>query len=110
MDKEAAMGEWNDGRLDDLSKGVDDLASKTNARFDRLEAKVDKGFAHLDAKFDAKFDAFSQRVDAKFDAFSQRIDAKFDALYQMLLKAAWGLAIGLLTMLGGLIALIATKF
>jgi hypothetical protein len=95
VDKEAVMVEWNDGRLDDLSKRVDKLSTNTNARFDRLEDKVDVGFA---------------QVDFKFDALGNRIDAKFDALYQMLMKAAWGLAVGLLTMVGGLIALIATKF
>lgn len=35
------MTEWNDGRLDDLSK-----------RVDRIETKMDRGFERVDQRFD----------------------------------------------------------
>jgi hypothetical protein len=88
--REAEMENWNDGRLDDLSKRVDDLGTKTEARFDRLERKVDQGFARIDSKFDALGD-------------------KFDALHQMLFKAAWALVVGLITLVGALAGVIGTQ-
>jgi len=74
MDREAEMTEWNDGRLDDLSKRVDDGFAKVDHKFEHLEKKMDAGFA--------------------------QIDSKFEALHRMLFQAAWGLAIGLLTLMG----------
>jgi len=85
------MTEWNDGRLDDLSK-----------RVDRIETKMDKGFAGIDRKF--------KEVERKMDDGFARIDSKFDELHRMLFKAASGLAIGLLGLMGVLIGVIATKF
>ncbi|MGN6816202.1 MAG: hypothetical protein ACTHK3_08965 [Solirubrobacterales bacterium] len=40
-DKEVGMAEWNDGRLDDLSK-----------RVDRIETKMDAGFAQINERLD----------------------------------------------------------
>ncbi|HXR59826.1 MAG TPA: hypothetical protein VN732_00700 [Solirubrobacterales bacterium] len=73
------MTEWNDGRLDDL-----------NERVDRIETKMDAGFARLDKKMD--------------DGFAV-IGDKFDELHRMLFKAAWGLCVGLL----GLVGVMATQ-
>ena len=41
-EREMEMTEWNDGRLDDLSRHVS-----------RIERKVDDGFARINGKFDA---------------------------------------------------------
>lgn len=83
--EEAGMTEWNDGRLDDLSK-----------RVDRIEYKMDQGFAHVDQRF--------KEADRKMDAGFARIEGKFDELHRMLFKAAWALVIGLLGLLGVIVA------
>lgn len=36
-EREAEMTEWNDGRLDELSKRVDDGFAEVNRRFDTLQ-------------------------------------------------------------------------
>lgn len=89
-EREVGMTEWNDGRLDDLSK-----------RVDRIETKMDAGFAGIDRKF--------KEVERKMDDSFARLDSKFDELHRMLFKAAWGLAIGLLGLVGLLIGVIVTK-
>lgn len=84
------MTEWNDGRLDDLSK-----------RVDRIETKMDKGFARLDKKMD---DGFA-RIDGKFDAVNERLDG----LQRSLTQIAWTFGIGMLTLACALIGVLATK-
>lgn len=48
-EKEAGMSEWNDGRLDDLSKRVDDLANRVDVGF----AQVHEDIRALHGRFDA---------------------------------------------------------
>jgi hypothetical protein len=48
-EKEAGMTEWNDGRLDDLSKRVDDLATRVDLGF----ARVHEDIRELNGRFDA---------------------------------------------------------
>ena len=52
LEKEGKVENWNDDRLDELSRRMD-------AGFKEMR----EGFARMDAKFDAKFD----QVDAKFN-------------------------------------------
>jgi hypothetical protein len=78
-----AVSEWNDGRLDCLSEQVDRIETKMDAGFARLEKKMDDGFTAIDGKFAA-------------------IESKFDELHRMLFKAAWGLSVGLLVLVGGI--------
>jgi tetrahydromethanopterin S-methyltransferase subunit G len=78
------MTEWNDGRLDDLSKRVDRIETKMDAGFAEVKHQMDEGFA--------------------------RFDSKFDDLHGILFKAACGLVIGLLGLMGVLVGVIATKF
>ncbi|HKF83051.1 MAG TPA: hypothetical protein VKB23_08840 [Solirubrobacterales bacterium] len=40
-EKEVAMTEWNDGRLDELSKRVDDGFAKVDRRFEQVELRLD---------------------------------------------------------------------
>ena len=74
------MTEWNDGRLDELSK------------------RVENGFAEVREEF--------QRVDRRFE----QIDLRFDALHQLLIRMAWTYGIGMLAFAGALLGLIAAKF
>lgn len=78
-DREAEMTEWNDGRLDELSKRVNELGV-------RMEA----GFARVDDKFDLVY-------------------GRLDSLQQTLIRIAWTFGIGMLGLVGVLIGIIATK-
>lgn len=77
------MTEWNDGRLDDLSKRADRIETKMDAGFARLEKKMDDGFA--------------------------RVDSRCDALQRTLTLLAWSFGIGMLTLAASLLGLIAAK-
>lgn len=81
--EEAGMTEWNDGRLDDLSKRADRIETKMDAGFARLEKKMDDGFA--------------------------RVDSRCDALQRTLTLLAWSFGIGMLTLAASLLGLIAAK-
>src|SRR5690349_7673151 len=93
-EREVGMTEWNDGRLDDLSKKVDDLGTRMDEGFARVDDKLET----LETKFDTKFET----LEAKFDK-------KLDALHRVLIQTAWGFAIGMMGFAAALIGLIATK-
>ncbi len=82
-EKEAGMTEWNDGRLDDLSK-----------RVEGIDRKVDEGFGMVRKEL--------TRID-------QKIDTKFDAFYRLLLQAAVALIVGILGLLGVLIGVVGAQ-
>lgn len=77
------MTEWNEGRLDDLSK-----------RVDGIDRKVDEGFGMVSNEF--------TRIDLK-------IDAKFDAFHKLLFQAAVAVIVGMLGLLGVLIGVVGTQ-
>jgi hypothetical protein len=55
-DREAEMTEWSDGRLDDLSKRVDELGTRMDDGFKRVNQRIDRlddGLRHLGTRFDA---------------------------------------------------------
>jgi|GEM_PF-1001586 len=75
---------WNEGRLDDLNKKVDDGIGRLDKEHRELRGEIKAGFDRMDVRFeqmDAKFDAKLNRMDAKFDAKFNRMDAKFDAKF-----------------------------
>jgi hypothetical protein len=100
-DKEVGAMEWSDGRLDELSKKVDDQGKRMDEGFARLDKKMDEGFTRMDAKFEQMM----VRMDVKFDSVNER----FEGLHRMLFKASWALVIGLLGLLGVLAGIIATQ-
>jgi hypothetical protein len=79
-EREVSMTEWNDGRLDELSKRVDD------------------GFAEMREEF--------RQVNRRFE----QVDLRFDGLQQLLIRMAWAYGIGMLAFAGALLGLIAAKF
>jgi hypothetical protein len=79
-ERKAGMTEWTDGRLNELSK------------------KVDDGFARVDRRF--------EQVDRRFG----EIDLRLDGLHRLLIRMAWAYGIGMLAFAGALLGLIATKF
>jgi hypothetical protein len=77
-EKEAGMTEWNDGRLDDLSK------------------RMEEGFARGDRKMDEGF--------ARVDADMRELTGRFDALQQTLVRVSLTMAVGLLSVFAALVA------
>lgn len=79
LEREGKVENWNDDRLDELSRRVDNGFKEMREGFARVDGEMKEGFARVDARFtqmDAKFDARFARIDAKFD----RVDAKFDTI------------------------------
>jgi hypothetical protein len=82
-ERKAEMTEWNDGRLDELSK------------------RVNEGFAEMRVEF--------QRVDGRLDAIHGKFDAlneRFDAFYRVLIQGTVAMVVGILGLLGVLIGLV----
>lgn len=84
------MTEWNDGRLDDLSKGVDEGFAEVREEFTAVNKKIDQ---------------LGQKVDSKLERIETKIDDKFIGLHRMLFQASWGFALAVI----GILGLIATK-
>lgn len=66
LEKEGTVENWNDERLDELSRRVDDGFEEMREGFARVDREMKEGFARVDAKFD--------QVDNKFDRLGGRID------------------------------------
>ncbi len=78
------MTEWNDGRLNELSKRVDDGFAQIREEFTGVNKKID-------------------RLDQRIDRLDQRIDhlgSRFDAMQRTLMQIGGGIFVALL----GLIA------
>ena len=57
------MVDWNDSRLDEFSKRVDDGFNKVDTRLEQLDRKVDAGFARLDKKIDDGLGRMDQKIE-----------------------------------------------
>lgn len=64
LEKEGKVENWNDHRLDELSRRMDAGFKEMRDGF----ARVDARFAQMDAKFDAKFEQVDARLDKLFIA------------------------------------------
>jgi hypothetical protein len=73
LEKEGTVENWNDDRMDELSRRMDAGFKEMREGF----ARVDARFVQMDAKFDAKFD---------------KMDAKFDKLFIAILTVGGGFA------------------
>jgi len=62
LEKEGSVENWNDDRLDELSRRVDDGFKEMR-----------EGFARMDAKFERVDERFG-RVDQRFEKVADRID------------------------------------
>jgi hypothetical protein len=92
LEKEADVESWNDERLDELSRRVDDGFKEMRAGFARVDKEMKEGFARVDAKFEL--------VDAKFDKLVDRIDKLFYLQFAFMGSLIIGLipvVVGLLT-------------
>lgn len=88
LEKEGIVESWNDERLDELSRRVDDGFKEMREGFGRIDKEMKEGFARVDAKFDL--------VDAKFDKLGDRIDKLFYIQLAFMGSLVIGL-VGLLT-------------
>jgi predicted nuclease with TOPRIM domain len=125
-DREAEMTEWNDARLDDLGKKVDDGFAHVDRRFEQVDQKFEqvnekideqgqamrKEFARVDQKF-VKIDGQFERVGERFDEFGRRFDGlesgmvrindRLDGFRRILFQAAVTFVVGSLGLIGLLI-------
>jgi hypothetical protein len=94
-DREEEMVEWDDGRLAERFRAIDQ-------RFDGVDRRMDEGFARMDAGF-ARMDAGFARMDAGFREFNGR----FDSLQRTLIQFGFGFGAALLALIAALIGTIA---
>lgn len=87
------MERWNDDRLDELSRRMDN-------GFKELRGEMREGFARVDARF-AQFDARFAQFDARFD----RLDAKFNKLFIAIITVGGGFAATTIASLLGVLLL-----
>lgn len=106
LEKEANVESWNDERLDELSSRVDDGFKEMRAGFARVDREMKEGFARVDwemkegfGRVDREMKEGFSRIDAKFDGIVDRIDKLFYLQFAFM----GSLAIGLLTLVVGLL-------
>jgi hypothetical protein len=61
--EEEQVENWNDERLDELSRRMDAGFKEMRDGFDRLGREMKEGFAQVDQKMDAKFLQTNERID-----------------------------------------------
>ena len=96
LEKEGDVESWNDERLDELSRRVDDGFKEMREGFTRVDKEMKEGFARVDGEMKEGF----VRVDAKFDKLVYRIDKLFYLQFAFMasLIIAWiPVLVGLLT-------------
>jgi hypothetical protein len=74
---ERPMDSWNDERLDEMSRRMDD-------GFKEVRKEMQEGFAQIDKRFEA--------FDKRFEAF----DKRFERLYLAMITMTFGLASSLI--------------
>jgi predicted nucleic acid-binding Zn-ribbon protein len=111
-EKEAGMTEWNDARLDEFGKRVDEGFAEMRGEFTQVRAEVRGEFSKVRQEMrdeftsvNNKIDQFGQNVDNQLERIEAKIDDKFSTFHRMLFQASWGFALALI----GVIAVIAAK-
>jgi hypothetical protein len=64
-EREAGMTEWNEDRLDELNKRVDDGFTKVDRRFEQVESKMGQGVAEIKAdlrELNGRFDSMQRTL------------------------------------------------
>ncbi|HKH64693.1 MAG TPA: hypothetical protein VKA35_04455 [Solirubrobacterales bacterium] len=95
LEKEADVESWNDERMDELSRRVDDGFKEMRTGFARVDKEMKEGFARVDNEMKEGF----TRVDAKFDKLVDRIDKLFYLQFAFM----GSLVVGLLPLVVGLL-------
>jgi hypothetical protein len=104
LEKEADVESWNDERMDELSRRVDDGFKEMRVGFARVDKEMKEGFARVDkdmkegfARIEGKF----ARIEGKFDAKIDNLVGRIDKLFYIQIVFMGSLVIGLLTLLAG---------
>lgn len=90
MEKEGKVENWNDDRLDELSRRMDAGFKEMRDGFVRVDREMKEGFARVDARF--------AQMDAKFEA-------KFDKLFIAIFTVGGGFAATTIASLLGVLLL-----
>lgn len=90
---ESEMSNWNDDRLDELNRRVENGFAKVDKRFERVEGEIKEGFARVDREMKEGFAQSASReeigeVKAQLDRLTDRIDR----LYALLIVAMFSVA------------------
>jgi hypothetical protein len=93
LEKEGKVENWNDDRLDELSRRIDAGFKEMREGFVRVDREMKEGFGRVDARF--------AQMDAKFD----RVDARFDKLFIAIITVGGGFAATTIASLLGVLLL-----
>jgi hypothetical protein len=86
LEKEGEVENWNDERMDELSRrmdaGFEKAASKEemNLRFDGVQQEMSRRFGEIDQRLDegsARSERFESQVLSEFHRFTDRLDKLF---------------------------------
>jgi hypothetical protein len=97
LEKEADVESWNDERMDELSRRVDDGFKEMRVGFARVDKEMKEGFARVDKDMKEGF----ARIEGKFDAKIDNLVGRIDKLFYIQIIFMGSLVIGLLTLLAG---------
>lgn len=118
---ETPMENWNDDRLDELNRRVDDGFAKVDRRFEKFEGEVKEGFARVERRFeqmDRRFEQMDRRfeqVDRRFEQVATKeemgevrgelrhLNERFDRLLHALMVGGISFGITAFAALGGLV-------
>jgi tetrahydromethanopterin S-methyltransferase subunit G len=108
---EGKVSSWNDDRLDQLNRRVDEGFAKVDKRFDRVdkrfervEGEMKEGFAHVDKRFEQvasrdelrELKLASREDMGEVKAQLSRLNDRIDRLHYSLVAAAVALFVALL--------------
>lgn len=108
-DREAGMTEWNDGRLDELNQQVHGVAQRVDegiVQLNRVDERVEQLGKSMD-QMNSRVGRFESQVNDRFGRVEtgiSQIQNQFRELQHSLVQMTWGLAVGLLVVLGSVIA------
>lgn len=80
---------WNDDRLDELNRRVDNGFKAVDQRLERVEREMKEGFAQVDKRFER---VASREEVGELKGEMKRLNDKFDRLLHTQVAIAWGFA------------------
>jgi predicted nuclease with TOPRIM domain len=99
LEMEETLDSWNDDRLDELSRRMDEGFKEMREGFARVDREMKEGFARVDKRFE-RIDERFERIDERFE----RIDQRFERLLHNLVVIAWSFSGAVVAALASLIA------
>jgi hypothetical protein len=92
---EGEVSNWNDDRLDELNRRMDEGFVRVDDQFVRLEGKMNEGFAKVDREMNEGF--------AELRGEMGYLGQRFDRLLHTLVLTSWGVAGTLLAALAAVL-------